>query len=488
MTTSQDTATEAVAPTGRLGTASIVFMVAAAASPLSILAGVVPLGFLLGNGIGVPTMFAVAGLVFLLFSVGLVAMASRVEQPGGFFALIAQGAGRVPGVAAAYVALAAYWAMTVGISAYLGYVIEVTLAATAGFDIPWWVYTLIALVVAGALGFQRIDTSSRVLSVLLLAELLVVVIITVAVLVTGGPEGLSLQPFALSEIFSGSPAIGLVFAASAFIGFEATVIYRREARDPARTIPRATYLAVILVGVFYVVSAWMLVMAWGPSNAVDVAATDPGSMLLATAGKYLGAPGEIAIEVLLITSLFAALLSFHNVLNRYQRSMAQAGVLPQFLGKVHERTGAPRRAALVQSIGSVALIVIFAIIGLDPVVQVFAWLPSIATLSILALMAVVSVSVLMFFSSRSSLVGVWKRIVAPILALAALIAMIVFVVINFPFLANELDAAGNPSYGPISFTLVGIICVAAVAGIVRALALKASNPAKYAALADTLHD
>jgi amino acid transporter len=492
MTTSsqQPVAPAAAGPArpGTLGTATIVFMVAAAASPLSILAGVVPLGFLFGNGIGLPVMFAVAGAVFILFSVGLVAMAARVTQSGGFFALISQGAGRVAGVAASYVALVAYWSLIVGIASYLGYVIEVTLAGNFGIDIPWWAFAILALLVAGALGFQRIDTSSKVLSVLLIAELLVVLVLTIAVVVTGGGEGLSLQPFAPSEIFSGSPAIGLVFAAQAFIGFEATVIYRREARNPARTIPRATYLAVLLVGLFYVVSSWMLVMAWGPSQALDVAATDPGSMLLATADRYLGAFGQIAVEVLLITSLFAAVLSFHNVLNRYQRSMAQAGVLPAYLAQVHEPTGAPRRAAAVQTVVSVVLVALFALLGLDPVVQVFAWLPSIAALSVLVLMAVVSVSVVMYFRKRPSDVGAWKSVVAPVLSVIALVGMIVFVLAYFPLLTGEFDADGNPFYGPVSIVLVGLILLAAVGGVVRALVMRARVPEQYSALASTLHE
>ncbi|GAA1001761.1 APC family permease [Subtercola frigoramans] len=489
-TSSQATASEAdvEAHPGRLNTATIVFMVAAAASPLSILAGVVPLGFLFGNGIGLPVMFAVAGAVFILFSVGLVAMAARVTQSGGFFALISQGAGRVAGVAASYVALVAYWSLIVGISAYLGYVIEVTVAGNFGVDIPWWAFAVLALLGAGALGFQRIDTSSKVLSVLLIAELLVVIALTIAVVVSGGGEGLSLQPFAPSEIFSGSPAIGLVFAAQAFIGFEATVIYRREARNPSRTIPRATYLAVILVGLFYVISSWMLVMAWGPTKALDVAAADPGSMLLTTADRYLGSFGQVAVEVLLITSLFAAVLSFHNVLNRYQLSMAQAGVLPSQLATVHGRTGSPRHAAAVQTVISVGLIIVFALLGLDPVVQVFAWLPSIAALSVLSLMAVVSVSVVLYFRRQPGDVSLWKRVVAPVLSLIALVGMIVFVLIYFPLLTGEFDASGNPFYGPISLVLVGIIVLAAAGGIARALVMRARRPEQYTALASTLHE
>ncbi|WP_166408927.1 MULTISPECIES: APC family permease [Labedella] len=473
---------------GTLGTATIVFMVAAAASPLSILAGVVPLGFLFGNGIGMPVMFATAGAVFILFAVGLVAMASRVERSGGFFVLIAQGAGRTAGVAASYVALLAYWALTIGIASYLGYVLAVTFEGNLGLAVPWWVYSIAALLVAGLLGSQRIDTSSKVLSILLIAELLVVLVLTTVVVVTGGADGPSLQPFAPSAIFSGSPAIGLVFAASAFIGFEATVIYRQEARNPARTIPRATYLAVLVVGVFYVVSAWMLVTAWGPDQAIEVAAADPGSMLLATADRYLGGAGRIAIEVLLVTSLFAAVLSFHNVLNRYQRSMAGARVLPRFLDHVHESTGAPRRAAAVQTAASIAIIALSALLGLDPVVQMFAWLPSVATLSILALMAVVSISVIVFFRRHAGPESAWKTIVAPVLSLAALVATIVIVAVYFPLLTGEFDAAGNPSYGPVSIVLVGLIVVVAVAGVVRASILRSRHPKDYAALASTLHE
>ena len=43
------------------------------------------------------------------------------------------------------------------------------------------------------------------------------------------------------NFFSGAPGIALIFALAGYIGFEATAVFRDEARDPARTIPRATY-------------------------------------------------------------------------------------------------------------------------------------------------------------------------------------------------------------------------------------------------------
>ena len=57
-------------------------------------------------------------------------------------------------------------------------------------------------------------------------------------------------------------------------------------------------------------------------------------MVIITTLNYLGPIGEVIINVLLITSMFACVLSFHNVITRYQHSMSNAGVMPQFLGRV----------------------------------------------------------------------------------------------------------------------------------------------------------
>ncbi len=142
-------------------------------------------------------------------------------------------------------------------------------------------------------------------------------------------------------MLTGSPGIGLMFAIAAFIGFEATAIFRDEAKDPARTIPRATYVAVIGIGVFYTLASWALVMAWGPSGVVAQAAENPGAMILITTATYVGPIGEIIMNVLLITSMFACVLSFHNVITRYQHSMSNAGALPDRLGAVLPKYFAP---------------------------------------------------------------------------------------------------------------------------------------------------
>jgi len=66
---------------GNLGVASIVFMVVAAAAPLGVIGGVVPLGIANGNGAGFPATFIIATVILLFFSVGFTALTPYVRLP-----------------------------------------------------------------------------------------------------------------------------------------------------------------------------------------------------------------------------------------------------------------------------------------------------------------------------------------------------------------------------------------------------------------------
>ena len=57
---------------------------------------------------------------------------------------------------------------------------------------------------------------------------------------------------------AGTAGIALAFAFASYIGFEATAIYGEESREPKKTVPRATYTAIILIGVVF---AFVVVMA-----------------------------------------------------------------------------------------------------------------------------------------------------------------------------------------------------------------------------------
>lgn len=119
---------ETTAPrlTGRLGSVGIVFMVVAAAAPLTVIGGNMPLGMGLGNGAGAPIGFLVAALVLLVFSIGFVAMTPYVREAGAFFSYVTLGVGPRAGVGIAAVALIAYTAIQAGIYGYIGWAIDDT--------------------------------------------------------------------------------------------------------------------------------------------------------------------------------------------------------------------------------------------------------------------------------------------------------------------------------------------------------------------------
>lgn len=240
----------------------------------------------------------------------------------------------------------------------------------------------------------------------------------------------------------------MLFALTGFIGFEATAVFRDEARTPERTIPRATYLAVTIIGVFYALSCWALVTAAGAADAVPVAQRTldgEGNMMLDTARAYLGTGLRDVMNVLLITSLFACVLSFHNVLARYQFTLAHKGVLPARLGRTNPRTHAPSFSSLVQTATAAVVLLALALVGLDPLVGVFGSMAGVSTIGMVLLMTVTSVAVVVYFSRRPQAARgrVLPTRVAPVVAILGLLACAWLVVSNFTLVTGGSAAVST---------------------------------------------
>lgn len=472
--------------TGKLGATSIILIVVAAASPLTVVAGSFPVGSLLGNGVGAPSMFVVVGVILLLFAVGLSAMSRFVPKPGAFFTYVGYGLGRPAGLAAAWLALLTYTAVQIAIYGFMGALTQGLIVELNGPDLPWWLYAVIILVCVGALGYRNIDISGRVLGVLLGAEVLIVVILVAAIVLSGGADGLNAEPFEWGNITSGVPSIGLMFAVGGFIGFESTAIFREEAKDPVRTIPRATYGAVIAIAVFYAISTWALVMGAGTNNLMGRLAEDPSMFTLVLADEYLGAAGSWAIRILTLTSMLACVLSFHNVISRYQHSMSAASALPTILGTVHARHGSPHTSSLVQSATALVIVAICALAGMDPVLQVFTWFAGVTTFAVVLLMALASVAVIAYLVRRLDQVGAWRAWIAPGLGLIGLLGAAFSIGVNFPLLIGDVNAEGVPQFGGLTLVFFGVIVLFPIIGLVQAAVMKRTAPEKYEGVIDTI--
>lgn len=428
---------------GRLGVGAIVFMVVAAAAPLTVIAGTVPIGIAAGNGAAFPAMYVIAAVVLLFFAVGFTAMTRHVPNAGAFYSYVGTGLGRSAGLGTALVALVSYVTVQGAVYGYIGYALGDLVDRWGGPSLPWWLWTAAVLALTGILGYRRIELSSKVLGVLLVAEVGIVLVLDAVVIGKGGSdEGLSSAFLHPSEVFSGSPGLGLMFAIAGFIGFEATAIFRDEARDPARTIPRATYAALVIIGVFYTLSAWAIVSAWGDSAIVAQSAADPGGLVVATAQDYLGTAASDIMQMLFVTSLFAAVLSFHNVLSRYFFSLGNTGVLPGACGRSHARHASPHVASLATTAVGGVLMVACAVAGLDPVLEVFTWLAGTASVGIVVLMLLACIAVIVFFRSTRVDTRPWPTLVAPALGLVGLTLILVLLVKNLPLLMGGSTPLG----------------------------------------------
>ena len=422
--------------TGRLGTAGIVFMVVAAAAPLTVIGGNMPLGIGLGNGAGAPVGFVIAAVILLLFSVGFVAMTPHVRQAGAFFSYVTLGLGKRAGMGIAVVALVAYTAIQVGIYGYIGWAIDDTVKFYGGPEIPWPVYAFLTLLIVAFLGYRRIELSAKILGVALVAEIGVVLVLDLSILFDPGPAGITVESFAPSTFLDGALGVAVLFALTGFIGFESTAVFRDEARSPERTVPRATYAAVLLIGGFYAFTCWAFVVAIGPDTIAEVAQqtlNGNANMLLDTTNAQLGRVGRDLVNVLLLTSLFACVLSFHNVIARYQFVLAGMRVLPKPLAAVHPKHLAPSFSSLVQTATAIIIVAIFAICGIDPLVGVFGSMAGVATVGMTVLMLTTSLAVIVFFllNQRARAGRWWRTIIIPVVAALGLLGGMILVLSKF---------------------------------------------------------
>lgn len=450
---------------GHLGTVGVVFMVVAAAAPLTVIGGNMPLAMGLGNGAGAPMGFLIAALVLLVFSIGFVTMTPHVPEAGAFFSYVTVGLGKRMGMGIAVVALIAYTAIQVGIYGYIGWAIGDTVRFYGGPEIPWPVYAFVILAIVALLGYRHIELSAKVLGVALALEIGIVLILDLVIVARPGPSGLTLASFQPDVFTQGTLGIAVLFALTGFIGFEATAVFRDEARDPEHTIPRATYAAVLIIGGFYALTCWAFVVAIGPDQVTEVAQrtlSGDANMLLDTTDDTLGRVGRDIVNVLLLTSLFACVLSFHNVIARYQFVLAGKGLLPRRLGAVHSTHNSPAFSSVVQTVTAAVIVLLLALFGVDPLVGVFGSMAGVATVGMVLLMLTTSVAVLAYFVSHREQAGgrFWQTRIAPALACIGLLGSLWLVLSNFTLVTGGSAAlstilAAVPFLGLLIGCLVG---------------------------------
>lgn len=450
-----------------IGTGGIAFLVISAAAPLTVMAGVAPVAIGIG-GIGAPMGYVVAGAVLLVFAVAFMAMTKHVKAAGGFYTYITLAMGKTVGLASAILAIVSYNCLQIGVYGLFDVQTQAMLRTLFRLDVPWPVVALAAIAAVWFLGYRGIDVGAKVLGVMLIAETAILAIMGVGILARGGAEGISFASFSPEHAFTPGVLAILAICFAAFMGFESTVLYRREARDPDKSVPRATYIAVGFMSVFYAFIVWTVIQAYGNGNVVTAAGELADGMFFATINQYVGPWAETVMYVLIVTSVYASQLAFHNAINRYVYMLAKDGILPAFLGRTHAKYKSPHRAGQIQTVLAAVVILICAIANADPYKHLLIWVNTPGIVGIVALQGLVSVAAFMYL--RRNPTAVTNRFLIPVSVASAvlLFGVVALIAVNIELLTFA-DAATNA-------ILLSVTPIVFLAGLLIARRLRTARP------------
>jgi amino acid transporter len=463
----------------RLTVPDVMFFDMSAAAPLTVVAGVVTTGFAVTGVTGSPLAFVVVAVVLAMFAQGFVAMGRHVANAGAFNAYIARGLGRVWGVGASLVALVAYNALVFGLYGAIGFMTAPLLEQWFGVGVAWWVVAVPAWALTAVLGGLRVDLNGRVLAVLVLAEIGLILVFSTASLLHPAGGRISTDTLEPANLLQPGAGALLVLAVLGFVGFENSVVFSEESRDPKRTIRIATFATIMLAGVIYTVSSWAMTVQVGPDQIIARSQADGPELLFVLATANLGTLAADIGHVLIATSVLAGMISFHNTTARYLFALGREGVLPAWLGRT-SRSGAPIAGSLVQSGLGLIVIAVYAIAGWDPLVTLFFWWGTSGAIGVLLLLTATSIAVIVFFirnrttaARHSAATSVARRLFFPIPAAVGLIGIAHLAI-------SDIDTLlGVPNDALLTRVVPGIYVAAAVVGIGWGLYLKHRRPIIY---------
>ncbi len=421
---------------GTIGVFGMLFMVVAATAPLTAMASNFALSIGAGAGTGTLGWILVVAALLFVFTAGYTVLSRHVVNAGAYFAFMGYGLGRTVGAATAFIAGIAYNLATIAMLAATGYFAQLAAGPYLSLDIAWYWYTLAALAVVWAAGHFGVSIASRIATAICIVQVVLVGVLVIAVLLRRA-DSFSLDGLTPNAMFSGNFALTLVFCLLSFASYEAAAIYGEECEAPATSIRRATYAALALLVTLFFVTTWSLIAAFDDVTAV--AGADPGALVTLAANEYLGEWAGSLIAVCIVFAFLAAATAFHNMAARYHFSLSRAGLLPARLSRVHHRYGTPANATGLQITLSAAVIVLFAIGGLDPLLNLFPSVSGVTSLATIYVMAGCCLSVIVA-SVRGTVSGsLWSTRIAPAISGIGLLVVGGIIVANYP------DVTGSDS-------------------------------------------
>ena len=314
--------------------------------------------------------FGLNGVIALLTALSFAEMASKFPESGGTYTF----SKKVLSVEAAFAVGWVVWFASIVASvlyavgfAYFAMVMVSDVWRVAGGPVPEWLLSArmvtgvsIATVVALAVHLSRKAAGGG-------QWVNVGKVLVFGVLILGGfwavlrqpaaETGATLQPFFTAGFGGLIQAMGYTFIA--LQGFDLIAAVGGEVREPARTLPRAMVLSLVIAIVIYLPLLFVITTCGTPpgETIASAAAADPEGIVAVAAERFLGPFGYWLVIVAAVLSMFSALQANLFAASRIAQSMARDQTLPSALGRTAKKHGTPVTAIIVTAGVTSALLI-----------------------------------------------------------------------------------------------------------------------------------
>jgi amino acid transporter len=437
-----------------MGTAALFGAAVVASSPLTVLVGGVTTMFGVLGVVGVPLAFVLVMLVLRLLMVGYVAVGRHVKHGAPFYAQLARGVNPTAGLVGAGLAFVGYNALQISLYGLIGTKVQGLVGGV------WWVWAFVAWLLVLGLGQYPGRLVARVLGVLLALEVGVIGLFIAAGFTHPASGSVSPVVFAPSRLLVPAAVAGVVvFAVASFAGVESVLAFAEEATSE-RAVARAAGGAVLFCGVLYGLAAWSY-GTWIGLDHLGRAVEDASQPLTLLGGMFGPGITDLA-TMLLVTSVLAAMVSFHSTVARYVFALARERVLPARWAAVSRGVngGAPLGGSAVQAVVALLVVVGFLLSGADPMTM-FIWLSTVGAVCVLLLLTAASWSALPFFDKgMGGNEPGWLRQTVPFIGGILGVLVVVFMMSSLGTLLGTPPGSARPWLIAVPIAVV----VAAAAG------------------------
>lgn len=299
-------------------------------------------------GVATPLGYFLSFLLVLALALSVSQLAKWLPNAGGFFTYISRSVHPRVGWLSGWIMVLYMPAATFTSPIFLSVLLQQEIAGSAlGLDIPWWLIFLAITTTVLALMYRGVRISARALLLLGLAEISVVLLLSLWGIADPGPGGMNLEGFDLGGTSAHGLWFAVVFSVFALTGWESAAPLAEETARPRVNVPRALVGSVLIMGLFFTLCAWGLTLGWGTDriDALVASETLPAFVL----AKDAWGPLWWAVPLALLNSAIAVSIASMNVSTRMWFSMARAGALPAGLTRLHPRHQTPVAALALQA-------------------------------------------------------------------------------------------------------------------------------------------